>query len=156
MAPVANRDVWLNLTRRHLRMARRLGEAALYDGAVFHTYHAFECFVSAALASRGHDPAKPPTGYRTGSAGRVSSHVAILNWFQDEYRGQAVASDSSALRVYLCGLTGRATTAEHDLRNSCLYYTAGAKPPWIVFKSAQYLTAYKRVRDLCRQYASSV
>lgn len=39
-------------------MAERLRRAGFFDGAVFHTYHAYECVVSALIASHG-NPVPP-------------------------------------------------------------------------------------------------
>jgi HEPN domain-containing protein len=38
---------WYGLALRHLRMAARLLDSGFADGAVFHTYHAYECVLSA-------------------------------------------------------------------------------------------------------------
>lgn len=44
---------WYALAQRHRRMADRLLRAGFADGALFHTYHAYECVVSAVLSSLG-------------------------------------------------------------------------------------------------------
>lgn len=57
------KDKWLRLAVRHLRMAVKLSEKGLHDGALFHTYHAFECTASAFLAFKGNPV--PPEGRMT-------------------------------------------------------------------------------------------
>lgn len=44
---------WYALALRHLRMASRLLDSGFADGAVFHTYHAYECVLSAFIAANG-------------------------------------------------------------------------------------------------------
>lgn len=141
------KDIWLRLADRHLRMARRLRDGRLYEGALFHTYHAFECVVSAGLAAHGHDPARPPNRYSG------SLHVRKLNWFADEYNGQTVSVESSSLRVSLCGITGIQQAQENDLRNGCLYYCVGSNPPWVRFGAPEFQLAYARVRRFIGQHA---
>jgi len=51
---------WYALSLRHLRMASRLLDSGFADGAVFHTYHAYECVLSAFIAAKGHPV--PPDG----------------------------------------------------------------------------------------------
>lgn len=52
---------WFRLAVRHLRMATRLSDAGLADGAAFHAYHAYECMLSSFIAARGFDV--PPQGW---------------------------------------------------------------------------------------------
>jgi len=54
---------WFGLALRHLRMASRLLRAGVADGATFHTYHAYECILSAFIASKGYPV--PPDGQTT-------------------------------------------------------------------------------------------
>ena len=51
---------WYGLALRHLRMASRLLDSGFADGAIFHTYHAYECVLSALIAAKGHPV--PPQG----------------------------------------------------------------------------------------------
>lgn len=51
---------WYGLALRHLRMAMRLLDSGFSDGAVFHTYHAYECVLSAFIAANG--CSVPPEG----------------------------------------------------------------------------------------------
>lgn len=51
---------WYGLALRHLRMASRLLDAGFADGAIFHTYHAYECVLSALIAAKGYPV--PPQG----------------------------------------------------------------------------------------------
>lgn len=51
---------WYGLALRHLRMASRLYRAGFSDGTVFHTYHAYECTISALIAAKGYQV--PPEG----------------------------------------------------------------------------------------------
>lgn len=44
---------WYGLALRHLRMAYRLLDSGFPDGAIFHTYHAYECVLSAFIAANG-------------------------------------------------------------------------------------------------------
>src|SRR5438270_9855049 len=65
-APIAQPDrkrKWYGLALRHLRMASRLLRAGFADGAIFHTYHAYECVLSALIAAHGHPV--PPEGWTT-------------------------------------------------------------------------------------------
>jgi len=77
--------------------------------------------------------------------------MAKLNWFQDQYRGQSLAADASALRVHLCALMGKHVGTEHDLRNGVLYHERGSKPPWLRFRAADFANTYKRVRQFVLQ-----
>jgi hypothetical protein len=52
---------WYGLALRHCRIALRLLRSGFPDGAVFHTYHAYECIVSAFIAAQG--VAVPPVGW---------------------------------------------------------------------------------------------
>lgn len=52
---------WYGLALRHLRMASRLLDSGFSDGAFFHTYHAYECVLSAFIAAHGY--AVPPEGW---------------------------------------------------------------------------------------------
>jgi HEPN domain len=51
---------WYGLALRHLRMASRLLDSGFADGTVFHTYHAYECVLSALIAANGYPV--PPDG----------------------------------------------------------------------------------------------
>jgi HEPN domain-containing protein len=58
-------------SQTHLRMASRLLDSGFADGAVFHTYHAYECVLSALIAANGYPvppdgkiPSVSPTGKR--------------------------------------------------------------------------------------------
>lgn len=61
---------WYALALRHLRAARYLLRRGLHDVSVFHSCHAFECGVCAAIAALGCDV--PPKGkkHRKTSTGR--------------------------------------------------------------------------------------
>lgn len=61
-ANVAKRR-WYALAQRHRRMAERLRRSGFFDGAVFHTFHAYECVVSALIAANG-NPVPPNHGRR--------------------------------------------------------------------------------------------
>jgi hypothetical protein len=52
---------WYYLAVRHLRMAFRLLRDGFADGAVFHSYHAYECVLSAFIAANGYPV--PPEGW---------------------------------------------------------------------------------------------
>jgi len=52
---------WYGLALRHLRMASRLLNSGFADGAIFHTYHAYECVLSAFIAAHGYPV--PPEGW---------------------------------------------------------------------------------------------
>lgn len=52
---------WFYLGLRHLRMSHRLLRSSFPDGAVFHAYHGFECFLSALIAAKGYPV--PPDGW---------------------------------------------------------------------------------------------
>lgn len=52
---------WYGLALRHLRMASRLLDSGFSDGTFFHTYHAYECVLSAFIAAHGY--AVPPEGW---------------------------------------------------------------------------------------------
>lgn len=54
---------WYALALRHLRMAARLQRSGFADGVVFHVYHAYECVLSALIASKGYPV--PPNGWTT-------------------------------------------------------------------------------------------
>lgn len=151
MAGAADKTIWLNLASRHLQMAGNLKHAGLYDGALFHTYHAFECLIAAGLAARGYDPAKWPKKYA--SAG---PHVGKLNWFSDEYKGQPVAGSAAILRVHLCDLTGSSTAHENDLRNGCLYHLDGHDPPWIRCAEPQFASTFRLVEKFVNDYSASL
>ena len=60
MNRLSDKHIWLTLADRHLGMALTLGTAGFHDGGLFHTYHAFECFISAGLCARELDPASLP------------------------------------------------------------------------------------------------
>lgn len=60
LVPDAKRR-WLRLAVRHLRMSRRLLESGFADGAMFHTYHAYECALSTVIAASGYSV--PPKGW---------------------------------------------------------------------------------------------
>lgn len=64
-SPVAVREDrrWYALALRHLRMASRLLRSGFADGATFHIYHAYECILSAFIASKGFPV--PPDGSTT-------------------------------------------------------------------------------------------
>lgn len=89
---------WYRLAQRHRRMAERLLRAGFADGAVFHAYHAYECAISAFLASRG-VPVPP-------------HHVQRLVLFSE-------LSDPTAPFAVLQVELGSLTVA---LRNESLYY----------------------------------
>ncbi len=67
---------WYGLALRHLRMASRLLVAEFADGAVFHTYHAYECVLSAFIAA--HNYPVPPGGWTklTSPSGNIISAYA--------------------------------------------------------------------------------
>lgn len=142
---------WLKLADRHLKMADRLGAAGLHDGGVFHSYHAFECFVSAGIAAGGNDPAGRPPRKLLGQ--NRSRHVIKFDWFVGAYKNQPVAAAAAALRAYLCGLVGP-SAAENDLRNACLYLQGGQLAPWAQFDSGKYQVARREVGGLMSRYRS--
>jgi hypothetical protein len=49
-----------SLVQRHQRMAYRLHRGGFPEGTVFHSYHAYECVLSALIAATGHPV--PPAG----------------------------------------------------------------------------------------------
>ena len=53
VAPQVAKRKWYALAQRHRRMAERLLRSGFPDGVVFHTYHAYECAVSAFIAAHG-------------------------------------------------------------------------------------------------------
>lgn len=124
------RQSWYVLAIRHLRMARRLLRSGFTDGAIFHTYHAYECVLSSLIASRGHPV--PPLGKIPLAAGKgqrrgfktpagveePSTHKARLLLF-DEFadRGAAYYAVHAKIRRWL-------TT---DFRNDALYYDSVAR-----------------------------
>jgi len=147
MANLSDKRIWLILVERHLRMARHLARATLYDGAVFHTYHAFECFISAGISSSGLSPKHPGQKYM-----RSGVHVAKMSCFRDIYKGQAMATEADALLIHLCGLTGKAGQAINELRNCLLYHDAGSIRSWLLFKKPVFEDTYKRVRSFVYQF----
>src|SRR5688500_7841788 len=60
LAGPSRKRKWYGLALRHLRMASHLLASGFADGAVFHTYHAYECSLNALIAARGYPV--PPDG----------------------------------------------------------------------------------------------
>jgi hypothetical protein len=148
---MSDRDVWLTLVDRHLVMAQHLGQVHMYEGALFHTYHAFECFVSAGLSSQGHDPSRPPRRLV-----RAGPHAAVFDWFDDSYKNQPVAMAAVALQVFLCSLTQKPSYRVNHLRNCCLYHQKGSQPPWLTFDHAGFAEAHTRVSELVAKFAPAI
>lgn len=125
IAPAEDRE-WYGLAIRHLRMAWRLDRDGFYDGAAFHTYHAFECFVSAFIAAKGYRVppdgvvhAKGPSGKRQvhypsprGPIKEGSTHRARLLIFDSlADKTQGYYQDFASLKRFLS-----------PMRNDSLYY----------------------------------
>lgn len=87
---------WYGLALRHIRMSYRLLDSGFSDGATFHAYHAYECVLSAFIASHnypvppeGWTRLVPPSGgklihYYPSPKGRIqepSAHKARLEFF---------------------------------------------------------------------------
>lgn len=96
--PADAKRKWYSLAQRHRRMAQRLLRAGFADGAMFHTYHAFECTVSALIAAHG---VAVPTSHQ----GRIALFAAVAD----------PTKPYMALQRRLSRLTVR-------LRNEALYY----------------------------------
>jgi HEPN domain-containing protein len=124
------KDKWLRLAVRHLRMAVRLSEKGLYDGASFHTYHSFECSASAFLAFK--DSSIPPDGrmikrvggkkirYYPSPLGDItdqSTHKVKILIFKD-----LADKTSSYYAKYMT-----MSRFSNNLRNSTLYYNSATR-----------------------------
>ena len=120
---------WQDLAQQHLAMADLLRQGQFPGGAVFHTYHAFECIVSALIAARGWQV--PPEGWTSltlpsgkvvkaypSPGGRIeekSAHLARLKFF-DELADRT--------RPYYNLYRTMRTFITVDARNNALYYNA--------------------------------
>lgn len=119
------KDKWLRLAVRHLRMAVKLYDKGLADGASFHSYHAFECTASAFLAFKG-SPVPPEGKAKTKIKGKwvrhyssprgpiteQSTHKAKILIFED------LADKTSTYYSHYMTMSRFSNT----LRNATLYY----------------------------------
>ena len=113
---------WYGLSLRHLRMSLRLLRLGFPDGSCFHTYHAFECAVSALIAAKGFPV--PPDGktylggrtYYNGPSGQIyepSTHKIRLILFNE-------LADKS--KPYYASFTRLQRILTNPMRNDTLYY----------------------------------
>lgn len=118
---------WYGLALRHLRMASRLLDARFADGAIFHTYHAYECVISSFIAARGYPV--PPEGWTKltspegkavffypspqGKIAERSAHKARLMFFSQ------LAEQSKPYFVHQSNLS---RYLKLDVRMDALYY----------------------------------
>jgi HEPN domain-containing protein len=134
----SDKDRWMRLALRHLRMTAKLASKGLHDGACFHAYHAFECTASAFIAFKGSKV--PPDGKRkkrVKGRGLVSfypctpkdienssTHTAKVKMFD-----QLADKTSLYYRQYVTMSRFSST-----LRNDTLYYNTGlTKLPHEIF-----------------------
>lgn len=120
---------WFRLGLRHLRMASRLLRCGFADGAVFHTYHAYECVVSAFLAAKGYSVTPNGRVVRGSSKRRrgstKSSHSSTNpQTSQSPHKQRLLLFNQLADRTkpyfHVHTILSRMVTPNH--RNSALYY----------------------------------
>lgn len=155
-APPAKRR-WHLLALRHLRMANRLLRSGFSDGAFFHSYHAYECTVSALIAKHGYDV--PPEGkinapirgtvtrvYRSPSntiQSNRSTHVAKMQMFSE-------LADRS--KLYYATHRNLSSFMSNTARNDALYYQQNIdRLPQDMYDKAFAQAAYQEVRKFTKQ-----
>jgi hypothetical protein len=149
---------WYRLAKRHLRMAARLLRDGFSDGAFFHSYHAFECAISAIIAAKNYPV--PPDGKRTIYAGpkrrkfqyypapsgqlkELSSHKVRFLLFDE-------LADHSKSYYTIYQTLSRILTK--DERNDSLYYDHTTdRLPHEQFKHSQVEPFYTDVREFVRE-----
>src|SRR6266542_5468079 len=103
---------WYELSQRHLQMSECLLTGHFPDGSCFHTYHAFECAMSAVIAAKGWRV--PPDGrtygprrmvYYHGPSGQInepSTHkVRLILFDQVADKSKSYYSTFSTLKTFL-------------------------------------------------------
>lgn len=120
---------WYGLAQRHLRMATRLLRRGFADGATFHTYHAFECILSAHIAASGYDV--PPQGWtklNTPSGKTVKAYPSPGGGIQEKaaHKARLVFFDEVADRTkpYFATYSTLSRFLTVAARNDALYYDA--------------------------------
>jgi hypothetical protein len=154
---------WFHLALRHQRMADDLLKGGFADGAVFHTYHAYECVLSSLIAANGYEV--PPNGLVTGpspTTGRqvrlypgpsgaivdVSAHrLRIVLFAQLHDPSQAYASTFTTLRSFMTV----------DFRNNALYYdTANDRLPGQAYGAPFAGRLLSQIRQFAREVWASI
>ena len=85
--PGRQAKAYLRVARRQLAMAEALLDSELYEGTIFHRYHAFEAVCSAAIAHQGEEAPK--------------QHRAKFSQFLKLYPGLPYAQQFAALLAEL-------------------------------------------------------
>lgn len=140
---------WYWLALRHLRISSRLLRSGFPDSSFFHSYHAFECAVSAVIAAKGWPV--PPDGktviyapkrmvYYSGPGGKIhepSTHKAKPILFDQ------VADKSKPYYTTFSTLSRFLTT---KARNDALYYdSTNDLLPHQYYNHSQALGCYQQV-----------
>lgn len=146
---------WYELSLRHLRMSSRLLRLGFADGSCFHTYHGFECGVSALIAAKGWPV--PPVGrqfsprrrvYYNGPSGQIfepSTHKIRLILFDE-------VADRSKPYYATFAILKRILT--NPMRNDTLYYDpVNDLVPRQQFNESFALGLYQQVRQWVRKCA---
>lgn len=148
---------WYSLAIRHLRMASRLLNMGFADGAFFHTYHAFECAISAVIAAKGYPvppdgktviyvPRARPIQYYTAPSGQLrelSTHKVRFILFDE------LADHSKPYHTRYATLSRFLT---NDDRNFSLYYDHNTgRLPHERYNHSYVLPLYQNVRKLTRE-----
>jgi hypothetical protein len=118
----------MRLAIRHLRMSRLLLKSGFADGAMFHAYHAYECSLSAFIASSGYFV--PPTGWteiedpQTKKVIRYYSSPSGLFKEGSAHKARAILFDKLADRTkpYYQTFTLLSPGLSVAIRNDTLYY----------------------------------
>ena len=129
---------WYGLALRHIRMASRLLEMGFSDGAIFHTYHAYECVLSSFISANGYPvppegltkltspKGKPISCYPSpgGSITEPSAHKARLKFFDELANPTSpYTARYKTLKRYLI-LDVRMDSLYYDVRNDLLPHEA--------------------------------
>lgn len=118
---------WFYLGIRHLRIASRLLRMKFVDAAVFHSYHGYECILSALIAAKGYPV--PPDGWTkltlpTGKT--VRAYPSPLGTIQDHnsHKARVVLFDELADRSkpYFAHHQSLKTFLTYQIRLDSLYY----------------------------------
>ncbi len=140
-------------------MARRLLQAGFVDGAVFHSYHAFECVLSAYIARSGYNV--PPEG-RIAQQGKGRLHYpSPSGGFDDpgahKARLKLFGELGDPSKPYYSRYRAMMRYLSVDFRNKALYYDRTRRRLPQHEYTANFATLFlQEVHDFAREVRSEI
>lgn len=133
--PSSNEIRWAELADRHLEMYYALFDRGFFDGAMFHAYHAFECAISALLAS--YSIPIPPDGRRESPLGSFykGPHTKVPAIWGAHRAKLALVSQIDTSHMNCSILLSQLLPQIRPHRNASLYYDKVSGWPQVHYSS---------------------